>query len=159
ETGLRLAVARCDVTAGAISRAGGCGPWQGRDVVVPASAAGTTDCAVLLQLLRVLGGLVLQRLAGREARLQRRRLGLEGGRLTGEGVGTLARLGGRLVAHLQTAEVAQRHAARGVLFGVLQREAGDDRPQGIEELARVPAAEFVIPLLAERLVQGGGIRL
>ncbi len=55
--------------------------------------------------------------------------------------------------------MAERHAARLLLLGVLERELGDDRPQEIEELARVPAAEIKTPLVTEILGQGHGVRV
>jgi hypothetical protein len=53
--------------------------------------------------------------------------------------------------------MAERHAARLVLLGVFESELGDDRPQAIEELARVPAAKLATPFVAEFLGQGGGV--
>src|SRR3546814_14698182 len=107
----------------------------------------------------MLAGLVLQRLAGGEARLQGCRFGLESSRLTGEGVGALAGLGGRPVPHLQAAAIAERHTARRALFGVLERKSGGDRPQNIQNITRVPAAELLVPLFPQVLVSAPSLRL
>src|SRR3546814_2972763 len=98
-------------------RAGGAAdlPLLCRQRISPASSFSPTTGVGLLQLLGMLARLVLQRLAGGEARLQGCRFGLESSRLTGEGVGALAGPGGRLVTHLQAAEIAERHTARRAL--------------------------------------------
>ena len=60
---------------------------------------------------------------------------------------------------VDAAKMAERDATRGPLLRVLERELGNDRPKGIEEVARVPTAEFAVPLSPEVFVQSDGIRV
>lgn len=85
---------------------------------------------LLDEILEALQGANLDHAAGR--------LGLEGGFLTGEGVDTLASLGGRLVDDGQLEQAGNREGFRAVLLEVLL----DQRVEAVEHSSNLLAGQF-----------------